>query len=149
MARPKIEATPERIAKLPVWVQEHIRDLERRGDNATAKARQLSDKQTVTNIWVEDYGAELGHQREYVQGESIVMVGNNVCLRVDTYRDGNLDLSWSEGTTPYGGGEVALIPTAHQQARLVAWDRMYTSKNRPKQGDNRRKIWLTQPGGGL
>jgi hypothetical protein len=118
----------KQYARLPVYAREAIESLIRQRDTAVEKSRQLADTQTPSNIWVEDYGAEKGHEREYVQGDSVVFAFANVCLRVAAYRD-NIELSWSEGDAPFGTGEVAFIPTSHQQARLVACEKMYSGRN--------------------
>lgn len=117
--------TPEQFDRLPKYARERIGKLERELDIANEKVRRMNDTQTETKIWVEDYGASLEKQREYVQGEAVVIAHAGVCLRVNAYNDRGIELSWAEGDAPYGTGEVAFIPTSHQQARLTAVDNLY------------------------
>jgi len=118
--------TTDQLNKLPKYARQYIQMLERQVIESEAKALRLSDTQTETNIWVEDYGADPEHRREYVQGDTVVIAHAGVCLRVDAHRERGIELSWSEGDTPYGTGEVAFIPTSHQQARLSNVDDLYT-----------------------
>lgn len=119
--------TPEQRQRLPRYAREHLDRVERERDEAVEKARRMNDTQTPSKIWVEDYGAALEQRREYIQtpNESIVVAHAGVCLRVCAHNDRGIELSWAEGDTPYGTGEVAMIPTSHQQARLTNVDQMY------------------------
>jgi hypothetical protein len=114
------------LSKLPKYAQNYISLVERERDEAVEKARRLRDTQTKTEIWVDDYGADREHRREYVQGDIVIVAHAGVCLRVDASRERGIELSWSEGDTPYGTGEVAFIPTSHQAARLTNIDQMHT-----------------------
>ena len=131
--------TQQQFAKQPVYIREAIEKLIRERDRAVEDARRVKDTQTVTDCWVEDYGAEPGRRREYVQGDSVVFVKGGVCLKVCLHRKDAIELSWSEGDAPYGTGEVAFIPTSHQQARLVAADKMYTWGNEEQRAKLRAK----------
>ncbi len=124
--------TPQQFERLPKYVKDEIFQLRRSMERLEEKVRQLTDSQTETDIWVEDYGADKGTERHYVQGESIVIAHGGVCLRIDAYRGNEIGLSWSEGDTPLSLGDVAFIPTSHQQARLVACQNMYCDANRDK-----------------
>jgi len=119
--------TPQQFAKLPRYAQNAFHQERRSKHDAEEKIRRLTDTQTKTKIWVEDYGAEIDHQREYVQGDAIVIAHAGVCLKVTAYRDQGIELSWSEGDCPYGTGDVAFIPTSYQQARLTAVENMHTN----------------------
>ena len=114
----------ERLERLPVYAREYIDALKRDLKNAEEKARRLSDSQTETNIWVEDYGSKPDQSREFVQGDGTVCTHKDVCLAVRLYGERGIELSWSDGNTPYGCGDVAFIPTSHQQARLVHQNQM-------------------------
>ncbi|URG17452.1 hypothetical protein Mbo2_082 [Rhodococcus phage Mbo2] len=53
------EPTPEQIAKLPKWAQEHIRHLRRERDEARRKADVLENTQERSRIWWEEsYGGD-------------------------------------------------------------------------------------------
>lgn len=115
-----------RIQKLPKWAQEHISKLTRERDNATNKCQRLSESQVVTQAWVEDYGSDAGHRREYIQGDGIVVQNHGValCIRYHKSQIG-IELSWAASSDPsiscrpYDIAEACFLPTAHQQARIV------------------------------
>lgn len=115
------------LAKLPKYAQNYIRCVERERDEAIEKCNRLTDHQTKSNIWVEDYGVRGNRCREYVQGDSVVIQNGDVSLRVSARRPESIELSWCEGDELYGIGDVALIPTAYQQARLVNCKNMHSN----------------------
>lgn len=117
----------QQFDRLPKYAKEAFDRLKRERDQAVEKARRMTDTQTPSKIWVEDYGAGIDERREYVQtpNHSVVISHAGVCLRVNAYHDRGIELSWAEGDKPYGTGEVAFIPTSHQQARLSSVDEMY------------------------
>ena len=43
------------IARLPVWAQEHIRTLQRERDVAVRTLNEFEDRQTKSNVWIEDH----------------------------------------------------------------------------------------------
>lgn len=47
--------TPEQIAKLPRWAQEHVKDLERNLATAQALSKRLADAQTPSPFFVDDW----------------------------------------------------------------------------------------------
>lgn len=49
------EATPERMAKLPVWARNHIADLVRERDEATRQYLEQFDSQTPTRVTYGDH----------------------------------------------------------------------------------------------
>jgi len=115
------DATPERIAKLPVWAREHLASLERERDRAVAAHRAYLDSQTESNIWFRD--RETG-ERIYLNeaaSEKINITSRcgRVHLAVTCYHDDRIELSWSGGQDVYGLGDCCFIPTSYQQARIV------------------------------
>lgn len=119
--------TPEQIAKLPKWAQEHVEDLERRTRNAEKALRDNLDTQTVSPFRVEDYvciGDGGGkHITRYVQTHKMTVVHDGVhvdiLLRLD---DPGIEVSWSgEGRMIK---EIACIPTSFQKIKLVSREKM-------------------------
>jgi hypothetical protein len=133
MNEPKTVA--EKIAKLPVWAQEHIKTLDRERTLAVRALSEYLDDQTPSAIFTEDMHAhsvgELtlpgGHvQRKYVNADKIIIEAHGVRLDVMTkYGNTNNEsivLQWS--TPNRMVSEVAMIPLSYQQVRLIAKGKM-------------------------
>lgn len=120
LRRQQAEATDERIAKLPKWAQEHLRDLTRERDNAEKKLAAYIDDQTESRIYFTDRdGNKVYLNEEASERLTIVSQCGRVHLRVTNYHDDRIELSWTGGRDEYGMGDIAFIPTSYQQARLV------------------------------
>lgn len=120
--------TPEQFERLPKYARQHIRDLERDKERAVRALETFLDEQTPSNCWVEDYGVG----RRFVQGDRVVINYQGVELSV-TFR-GDRDgmfLSWGAEACD-GVGDVALVPTGRQQARI---------KNPAHHEDNLRRLF--------
>ena len=65
------DATPEKIAKLPKWAQEHIEKLSLECGAAVAERAKVLDAQTPSDIY---YGGFTDSGRKYVQSDEITFV---------------------------------------------------------------------------
>lgn len=122
--------TPENIAKLPKWAQEHIANLERSHSIAVCNLKDWSDTQTPSAISVSElscHNLEGGPERitRYVKGHSIEVNHGGVSMRVllrggDNNRDGKpvIDISYSASKS--ASGECQLIPMSFQQFHIKA-----------------------------
>ena len=118
------QPTPEQIARLPKWAQEHIRDLEGHKDIAQRKLREYLETQEQTNCWTDELvcmknsGPEW--VRRYFKVANIEVAHKGVHLTVSGLRseDNDIRLSWRPVGNG-GNGSVAFTPWAYQQARLV------------------------------
>jgi hypothetical protein len=113
------------ITKLPKWAQEHIKGIARQRDAAVRALNEYVDNQTPSPIFVDDYvctgeGRGSSSKRRYVQGNNLTIEHQGVRLYI-TLRDRQIDLQWGNGV---GIGEVALIPSSFQIARLVSKENM-------------------------
>ena len=116
------EDVDAKIAKLPKWARDHIRDLNRERSTAVRALDEYVDTQTPSAFFTEDLectGESRGptRRRSYIQARRIIAVGDGVTLSVSV-RQGNIELSWGEGD--HTTGEVAFIPESFQRARIVA-----------------------------
>ncbi len=118
MPKQKPEATPDRVAKLPKWAQDHITDLERTADRATARLEQYVNENQEGKIVVSDY-TNGDHHDVKIPAEKVTFVHAGVWLQVKVYSENQIDLSWGPGHSMAAMGDVCFIPTAYQQARLV------------------------------
>lgn len=120
--------TPEQIEKLPKWAQEYIKDLERERFVAVRSLNEAVDKSTPTPFYYEDSpctGEKPGpnSKRFYVQTNWIYVEHAGVTLQIIVRPDRpEIDLSWSAVNRAIG--DVGLIPSSYQSARLVAKDNM-------------------------
>lgn len=114
-----------RIKKLPKWVQEHIKKLERERDVSVRALNESCDDQSKSPIYYEDNvctGEKSGPsvKRKYIQSHGKITV-NHEGIQLDILcREGLIDLRWSNDVH----GDVALIPDSYQGARLVSRDNM-------------------------
>jgi hypothetical protein len=124
----------ERIAKLPAWAREKIETLERERSIAVRDLTAFLDKQTPSDIYVEEYrvGQSVGELRPtsekiYVQGHHVTINAHGVELRVSTKygstNDDSIVLQWAVAGLAFSG-EVAMVPLSFQQVRLLAKEKM-------------------------
>lgn len=119
--------TPEQIAKLPKWAQEHIADLDRRMVVAERSLKEYEDAQTPSEFFYDDLlcigGKSPQNVRRYVQTHRISIVRDgiraDVLLRHD---EPGIEISW--GDEHRGCREVAMIPTSFQKIKLLSKDKM-------------------------
>jgi methyl coenzyme M reductase subunit D len=72
------QPTPEQLAKLPKWAQEHITDLSRQRDAALNVLNEFQDSQTVSRFYYEDHvctGEQAGpsSKRRYIQTDRVIV----------------------------------------------------------------------------
>ena len=112
------------IAKLPKWAKEHIEDVERQRDAAVHQLNRFCDEQTPSAFYVEDHpciGGKSGpsEKRHYLQTHKVAIEYKGVVLEIITRGDANgIVLQW--GPPEPMMGEIAMIPTGFQSARLVS-----------------------------
>ena len=125
--------TPEQLAKLPKWAQDHI--------NNTAGERNAAIR-ALNNFCEQSKESPFSFQEDpctgegtrgpvskhvFIQAHSIRVRWRGVVLDVDAHDYGNtgvgIKLKWSSETGG-GHGEAALIPYCHQSARLVSKEDM-------------------------
>jgi len=119
--------TPEQIAKLPKWVQDHIRDLERRTKVAERAVKEYGDTQTVSNVFYEDFlcigGGSPKITRKYVQSDRITVLRDDIRLDVLLRQEEpGIEVWWSDEDR--GMREIAMVPTSFQKMRLLRKDHM-------------------------
>jgi len=123
------EVTSEQIQKLPKWAQDHIKEIQQQRDTAVRVLNEYVDDQEPSDFYVDDgvcTGEECGpsFKRRFIQTHCISIEYAGVLLEVRTRQDAkSIDLSWGNpnaGTVP----EIAMIPSSHQQARLVSKENM-------------------------
>lgn len=118
----------EKIAKLPVWAQEHIKDLNHQRDAAIRALNKFTDEQTESPFSFQEHpctgeGGVRGpvYKQKFVQAHSIDVDWQGVHLTVGAHDYGNSDsgikLQWTGARRSIE--EVAMIPDAFQSVRLV------------------------------
>lgn len=118
--------TPEQIAKQPKYVRDYIFSLERERANAVREMRRLEAAQEPTKVWTEDfenYGESKGCAivRRYFACDRLEIESGGVRLSVGgLWNDEGIQLSWRPDGPGHPLGDVLFIPTAYQQAKLVA-----------------------------
>jgi hypothetical protein len=112
--------TPAQLRRLPKWAQEHIRTLKRERNAAAMRLEVYQNTQTKSKIWVDDLTCYDGTKttRNYIQGEGVEILHQGVKLSVWLLDDEGIKLSWGPGES-YNLGDIALVPTGYQQARLT------------------------------
>jgi hypothetical protein len=121
-----------KISKLPLWAQDHIRNLERERETAIRALNEYCDIQTPSPFYCEEYestGEDQGPtlKRRYFQGDRLSIEWKNITAEVYLRTEGpqgdsSIEISWdSEGQT---GKEIAMIPKSFQRVALVAKENM-------------------------
>lgn len=111
------QPTPEQIARLPKWARDHIADLERTAADTQREIRGILDNQTESKIFSDVYIEGNFEKVYYNVSEQIHIHHAGVFLKVNFRAEDRIELQWS--THEFGLGDVCLIPTSYQQARLV------------------------------
>lgn len=124
--------TPEQIAKLPRWAQEHIKDLERQREVAVRALDEYVDAQTESPFYTLDNectGERQGptFRKRYIQAHSIEVEWRGVVLSVDANDygqvGGGIRLKWEAGGK-HASKDAAFIPSSYQSARIVSKEDM-------------------------
>jgi hypothetical protein len=82
-----MNVTPEQLAKLPKWAQEHIHELKRDREVTLRSLHAFQDNQTKSLIWVDEHactGEEPGTTlyRRYIQQHTITLEVGGVEVRL-------------------------------------------------------------------
>lgn len=132
--QPMNSPTPEQIAKLPRWTQDHIITLQRERDNAVQALKDFCDAETPSPIFYDDLvsdGDKIGPsvRRKYIQNRKLEILHHGVSLSIllarkdDGQRNGGIQLQWTAEKRQMNG-QVAAIPTGFQMIELVAKENM-------------------------
>ncbi len=76
--------TPEQLAKLPKWAQEHMKDLERDADKYKEVARHFMEAQTPTPFYTELWDVEMG-KRVYIKTENATICAEYAGCKVSLF----------------------------------------------------------------
>lgn len=125
--------TPEQIAKLPKWAQDHISKLESERFVSVRTLNEFCDAQTKSGIYFDDLvctGERTGPsaKRKYVQTNKIevehagLQLSVHLSRRDDSQRSFGIQLQWS--TLKRMCSHVAAMPTAFNTLELVAKENM-------------------------
>ncbi len=124
--------TPESIARLPQWAQQHIKYLTQERDIAIRALNDHIDSQTPSSIYYDEYlctGERTGptNKRFYIQTNRITVRSCGVELAISCddgkgQRDAGISLQWYDRDR--SGNHIAFVPTSFQQASLIAMENM-------------------------
>lgn len=123
--------TPEQIAKLPKWAQEHITSLTRERDSAVAVKNKMVDDQTPSPIYVNDWTSQPSVKR-YVQCKhnSLVIEHAGVKAEIllaredDSQRLFGIDICYSSNIRALSFQPVAVMPRGMGNIQLVHKDNL-------------------------
>ena len=121
-----ISPSGQKLNRLPIWVKEHIESLTRERDIALAACSRLSDAQTPSPIFVDDWCSE-PRIKMYVQSPSRRITIEHAGVHLDVFlapeddgqRNFGIELQFSQMTRRLTGG-VAILPRGIQTIELVA-----------------------------
>jgi hypothetical protein len=125
-----MKATPEQIAKLPKWAQDHINAITRERDISVRSLNEYCDSTTPSPFEISEYvctGEKHGPsmKRRYIQAHTITVKwrGIELCVGANDYgHSGNgIRLTWSGKN---GHDDCALIPVSHQTAVIKSKEDM-------------------------
>lgn len=120
--------TPEQMAKLPRWAQEHINEITRQREVAIKALNEWTDAQTPAPFFFDDMqctGEKTGptDRRRYVQTHRMIVEHKGVRLDIALRQDGDgIDLQWD--TPGRSCRMVACVPRTFQGMELVAKENM-------------------------
>lgn len=121
--------TPEQIAKLPKWAQDHINALSRDGEAFKAAALRFSDDQPKSAIYIPEYNSA-GVMKRYVPSphDRVCIDHANVHLEVflpqerDGHRMFGPEITYNGPDIDLCRSTVAVYPRGHTQLQLVHRD---------------------------
>ena len=120
--------TPEQLAKLPKWAQEHIADLERRVVLAERTLQEYNDSQTPSEFFYEDFNRMGGNDstksiRRYIQTYRMTVerdgVQVDVLLRQD---DPGIEISFSSSNRLVS--QVAMVAASFNKIIILPKDKL-------------------------
>lgn len=121
--------TPEQLAKLPKWAQEHIADLTRQMDVAKRTLNEFTDSQTPSDFYVEEMLCLTeGNQnnkfvKRYIQSHKVDVEHDGVRLTILLRQDEKgIDLQWYSADRHMS--EVAMVPLGFNKVKIVAKELM-------------------------
>lgn len=118
---------PLKIAKLPVWAQLHIQDLQRERDIAVRELQEYCDNSTPSNIWTEELVSDGANKNggptlrtRYIQANklSIQYAGARLEILLRPGREWHDVIDLQYGRPNRINGDVMLQPRSHQQFYL-------------------------------
>jgi len=121
-----MKPTPEQLAKLPKWAQQHIEDIERSLKAAQTRMANMDDQQTPSPVYIEEW-PENKIVRRYVQVPYSHVTIKHAGVHLDIYLAREKDAQWLYGIElTYAGEvrnltgcEVAIIPRSVNTIQLV------------------------------
>ena len=113
----KTDELNARIAKLPVWAQEHIQHITRQLNSALQDQREYLDQQSPSPFYVEYQGPD-NRDKRYIQALSIAVEWQGIKLRIhaNPYGDSGdgINLQWESLTNE----TAAMVPKSFQNVKL-------------------------------
>ena len=118
---------PAKLAKLPVWAQDYINNLQRERVVAIRALNDYCDSQKPSEIYCEEYESTGENQgpslkRAYVQSSKITIEHAGIKLNVYANEADCIRLQW--GSSERGLLDVAMIPYSCMSVLLVAKENM-------------------------
>lgn len=118
------EPTKDKIAKLPMWAQDHIRNLQRALDVSKQQMTDFCDSQSPSLIWYEELVCDAvsggpSHRRVYLQTHRVVF-GN------DSQRDKTMTVAIDmDNADVYQitAGEMQIKPRAYNSIEIKVGER--------------------------
>jgi hypothetical protein len=126
-----MKPTPEQIAKLPKWAQEHIADLDRESISAKAVVVRMNDQQTPSPFFVDAWYSN-PPVRQYVQSPSDHLTIEHAGVHLEIYlapeKDGQrlhgIELQYTAIEPTIGHATVAVMPRSMNTLQLVTKENM-------------------------
>lgn len=123
---------PSKIAKLPLWAQQHISTLQHERDEAVRVLNEFQEQQKPSSVWygkLTSIGEANGStfKRCYIQTDRVEFLHAGISLSVfltrpdDGQRDYGIELSWSPSERKR---LIAFVPKGYQQSELIAQENM-------------------------
>lgn len=117
--------TPEQIAKLPKWAQEHIESLSRELASQTSLSKRMVDDQTPSEFFVDEWYSTPSVKR-YIQSPtkritvnySGITCGIFLASKDDGQREYGIEIQYHASDRAYGGPAV-LLPRGFNTISLV------------------------------
>jgi hypothetical protein len=120
--------TPEQLAKLPKWAQEHIQHLDKRCIIAERALLDYTNTQTPSSMFYDELVC-IGDgpptlMRKYVQTKKMSIIHDKVRIDVQIRapEKAGVEISWSGAN--YSGDEIPMIPTSYQTVKIIPKDKL-------------------------